>query len=305
MSRILQVRLTGAEARPGQIAAADVARMIIGLERAIARAAYLALGRPRLAATGRHTAAVEAASRLRFVGTQAGSFVGLLALPDSGLLDSDGLDLQVEDLSRRAFDRLVAFIQAPAEDADAQLAAAVAQLADELGIGERIDTLTLGESDPARPSAVIDLAVRRRMRQLSHRPPTHREDLVVGTLFEADFERHTARLRMPAGGRTVTVSFSPDMADDIQQALRGEAQLEGRVRYDPGTGTATSIETHAVVRAEQLVIHNGDWSFTENLSVAELQQRQGVEGRVDLAELAAEDLTEEERDAFVAALSGT
>lgn len=45
--RILQVRFTGPDARPGQIAAADVARVITGLERAIARAAYLALGRPR------------------------------------------------------------------------------------------------------------------------------------------------------------------------------------------------------------------------------------------------------------------
>lgn len=306
MSRIVQARLTGIEARPGQIAAADVARVIIGLERAIARAAYLALRRPRQGATGRHTAAVEAASRLRFVGTQAGSFVELLALPDLGQVDSDGLDLQMDNLSSLAFDRLVAFIQVPPEDADAQLAAAVAQLADELGIGERADSLTLGEPDPARPSAVIDMAVRQRMRLLGHRPPSHRDDLVVGTLFEADFERHTARLRTPAGGGTVTVTFPPEMADDIQQALRIETQLEGRVRYDRGTGTAASIETRAVTRAEQLLIHDGDWSFAENLSVAELQQRQRVKGgNVNLADLAADNLTANERDAFVAALSST
>jgi len=131
-------------------------------------------------------------------------------------------------------------------------------------------------------------------------------DLVVGTLFEADFERHTARLRTPAGGGTVTVTFPPEMADDIQQALRIETQLEGRVRYDRGTGTAASIETRAVTRAEQLLIHDGDWSFAENLSVAELQQRQRVKGgNVNLADLAADNLTANERDAFVAALSST
>lgn len=165
---------------------------------------------------------MEAASRLRFVTTQAGSFVGLLALPDSEQVDS-GLDLQVEDLSRRAFDRLVAFIQVPADDIDAQLAAAVAQLADELGIGERTETLTLGEPDPARPSAVVDMAVRQQLRRLSRRPLSSRDDLVVGTLFEADFELHTARLRMTARGGTVIVTFSPDLADDIQQSLRSEA----------------------------------------------------------------------------------
>ncbi len=304
MSRIIRVRLTGAEAQPGQIAAADVARAILGLERAIARAAYIALGRSRQGATGRHTAAVAAASRLRFVGTEPGSFVGLLALPEVGQLDNDGLDFTVEDLSRRAFEHLVFFIQAPAEDADAQLAAAVAQLADELGVGERTDTLTLGEGDPARPSAVINIAVRQQMRRLSQHAPSHRDDLVVGTLYEADFERHTARLRIPPGGM-VTVTFGPDMADDIQQALRSEAQLEGRVRYDRRTGVASSIETRTVTRAEQLLMRDGDWLFTENLSVAELQQRLGVEGRVNVADLATDDLTEEERDAFVEALRGT
>lgn len=305
MSRILKVRLTGPDARPGRIAAGDVARLITGLERAIARAAYLVLGRPRQGVTGRHTTAVEAASRLRFVGTEGGSFVELLALPVAAQGDDNGLDLQVEDLSGRAFDRLVAFIQAPGDNADTQLAAAVAQLADELGIGERADTLSLGEPDPAQPSAVVDMGVRQQMHRLSRRPPSQREDLVVGTLFEADFERHTARLRMPAGRGTVTVTFPADMADDIQRALRSEAQLEGQVQYDRQTGTATSIETRALVRAEQLLLHEGDWSFTEHFSVAELQQRQGVEGRVNLAGLVTDDLTEDERDAFVAALSGT
>jgi len=304
MSRIIQVRVTGAQARPGEIAASDVARLILGLERAMARAAYLVLGRPRQAASGRHTGAVEAASRLRFVGSGSGSFVQLLALPEARGAIGDELDLSVDDLSRRAFDRLVAFIGAPDDDADAGLAAAVAQLADELGIGERNDTLTVGEPDPGRPQVVVDKAAGQRMRQLAQRRPAHREDAVVGLLFEADFERYTARLRLPAGG-IVTVSFPAELADDVQRALRAETQLEGWVRYDTRTGAATSVETATVVRAEQLLLDDGRWSFSDNPSVAELQQRQGVAGPPDLAELIANDLNEEERDAFLAALSMT
>ena len=304
MSRIIQVRVTGAQARPGEIAASDVARLLLGLERAMARAAYLVLGRPRQSASGRHTGVVEAASRLRFVGSEPGSFVQLLALPEARRAIGDELDLPaVDDLSRRAFDRLVGFIRAPDDDADVGLAAAVAQLADELGIGERNDTLTVGEPDPGRPQAVIDKATGQRMRQLAQRPPAHREDAVVGLLFEADFERYTARLRLPGGG-IVTVNFPAELADDVQQALRAETQLEGWVRYDTRTGAATSVETATVVRAEQLLLDDG-WSFKDNPSVAELQQRQGVAGPPDLAKLIANDLNDEERDAFLAALSMT
>jgi len=304
MSRIIQVRVTGAQARPGEIAASDVARLILGLERAMARAAYLVLGRPRQSASGRHTGAVEAASRLRFVGSGPGSFVQLLALPEARRAIGDELDLPVDDLSRRAFDRLVGFIGAPDDDADVGLAAAVAQLADELGIGERNDTLIVGEPDPGRPQAVVDKATGQRMRHLAQRPPAHREHAVVGLLFEADFERYTARLRLPAGG-VVTVSFRAGLADDVQRALRAETQLEGWVRYDTRTGAATSVETRTVVRAEQLLLDDGGWSFNDNPSVVELQQRQGVVGPPDLAELIANDLNEEERDAFLAALSMT
>lgn len=66
------------------------------------------------------------------------------------------------------------------------------------------------------------------------------------------------------------------------------------------SGIATSIDTRVVTRAKQLLIHDEDGFFAENLSVAELQQCQGVG---DLADLAADDLTEDERDAFVAAPS--
>lgn len=302
MSRIVQVRLVGPEARPGHIAAADVARVITGLERAMARAAYLVLGRTRRSPSGRHTKAVEAASSLRFVGVEAGSFVELLALPDLSPADSELLDLNAPDLSTRAFDRLVSFIGQPTDGGDAELAAAVAQLADELGIGERTQLLTIGEPDPSRPSATIDQLVRQQMRQLSRDLAVHREDAVVGTLFEADFERQTARLRTSTGG-VVTVTYPAEMADQIHQALRGTSQFEGRITYDHKTGMARSIAITVITRAEQLLLFEPEAGFEENLSINELQRRQGVTGPVDLVALQVSDWSDIERDAFLAALS--
>jgi CRISPR/Cas system endoribonuclease Cas6 (RAMP superfamily) len=74
--RIVRAQLDGMDAEPGRVAAADVARIILGLERAIARAAYLVLERARRGVTGRHSLAIESAARLRFVGVDRGSFVG-------------------------------------------------------------------------------------------------------------------------------------------------------------------------------------------------------------------------------------
>lgn len=302
MSRIVQVRLEGPDARPGQIAAADVARVITGLERAMARAAYLVLGRSRRSPSGRHTKAVEAASSLRFVGVDDGSFVELLALPDLSPIEPEFMDLEAQDLSSRAFDRLVSFVQQPLDGGDAELAAAVAQLADELGIGERTQLLTIGEPDQTRPIATIDQAVRRQMRQLSRDLVVHREDAVVGTLFEADFEGQTARLRTSTDG-VVTVSYPAEMAGQIHQALRSTSQLEGRITYDHKTGTARSIAISVITRAEQLLLFEPEAEFGENLSIDELQRRQGVAGPVDLASLHTSDWSDVERDAFLSALS--
>lgn len=56
--------------------------------------------------------------------------------------------------------------------------------------------------------------------------------------------------------------------------------------------------------AEQLLAGDGDWSFTVGPSVADLQQRQGVHALVDPFTLADDDLTDAERDALLAYLSG-
>ncbi|MGC5019979.1 hypothetical protein [Micromonospora sp. DT47] len=302
--RIVRAQLEGIDAEPGRVAAADVARMILGLERAIARAAYLVLGKPRRG-TGRHSQAIESAARLRFVGVERGSFVEVLALPEAADPTDEELPFSVSDLSQLAFDRLIDAITSGAPESDAELAAAVAQMAAELGIGDRNTSITLVDEFATRAGqeprrARIDAAVRERMQRVGDQAPASRDETLVGVLFEADFEGNTARLRL-ANGSVVTVNFSPNLADNIQEALRSRARLEGHVSYHPRTAQATSVELRAVSRSTQLELDVD--SFWESHTFAGLQAAQGITGRVDPAALGITDLTDDERAAFLAALA--
>lgn len=197
--RTVRAKLEGADAQPGRVAAADVARIILGLERAIARAAYLVLGRPRRGVTGRHAQAIESAARLRFVGAEHGSFVEVLALPDGAEPSDDELPISVADLSSLAFDQLLHAITSDDPQLDAELATVVAKMAADLGIGDRNTSITLvadyAGGGPGPRRATIDAAVRARMQRLGERRPTSREETLAGVLFEADFEGNTAKLR--------------------------------------------------------------------------------------------------------------
>jgi hypothetical protein len=302
MARTIRARLEGPDAAPGRVAAADVARVITGLERAIAQAAYGALGEPRRGTTGRHRAVVEAAARLRFVSIQEGSLVQVLALPDADPATEDRFPLEVTHLSTSAFERLVAAINGE-DETDPQLAASIAELADELGIGERNERLTLEDAEPLAVStyrrAIIDQQVRGRMRAAASPNPSAREDVVSGTLVEADFEKGTARLQPPLGG-PVIVRFPTELADDIQAALRQPSELEGVVSYHPTTATAVAVDLQAVSRGVQLTLGIDAEDFWRTRTLSELQAKQGTSGVFDVRELGDPTLSDEERLAFAA-----
>jgi len=273
--------------------------LILGLERAIARAAYTVLGK-RWRGTGRHAHTIESAARLRFVGVESGSVVGLLGLPDSAPSE-DELPIAVADLSSLAFDRLLDAIAGRTSEVDPELAAAVAQVAAELGIGDRNVSLVLSDQvspgdDHIKRRATLDVNARRRMQGVGSLAAREKDETLIGVLFESDFEQGTAKLRL-GDNAVVVVTFSDDLADDIQEALRSRVGFEGSVRYDPKTSQATSVELRSLLYGTQLAL-NGE-AFWRAKTFAELQADQRTTGLVDPADLAISDLTDEERVAFL------
>jgi hypothetical protein len=93
--------LHGPDASLGVVRARDVARLITGLESAVAAAAYATLGKPRRGSTGRHRAAIEAASRLRFQNVESGSVVAVLRLPQLAEVDDGTFDVGIDDRPAR------------------------------------------------------------------------------------------------------------------------------------------------------------------------------------------------------------
>jgi len=77
----LRVELAGEEAKLGEVPAADVARLILGVERAMARAASVVLGRPKTT-TGRYDDVIERAVRLKLRVVVEGSVDAVMEVSD-------------------------------------------------------------------------------------------------------------------------------------------------------------------------------------------------------------------------------
>ena len=265
--------LRGGDATLGVVRASDVARLITGLESAVAAAAYVALGKPRRGSTGRHRAAIEAASRLHFQNVEPGSVVAVLRLPRLAEVTDGTFEVEVDDLAGAAFDRLVASFTNPDDQVDAGIAKALADLGQELGIGERHDELLLTS---ARTPVVghLDAIAKERMRRLADAPLGRQPDVIVGTLHEADFDRRTARLHA-ATGETVTVEFPAELDDKIQEALRAQATFEGIISFDPTTSIVRRVELRRISTPEPLPFDTS--AFWVTTSVEDLAQAQGIE----------------------------
>lgn len=242
--------LRGRDATLGVVRASDVARLITGLESAVAAAAYATLAKPRKGTTGRHRAAVEAASRLRFQGVEPGSVVAVLRLPQLAEVTDSTFDIEVDDLAGAAFDHLITSFAQPDDQVDTGVARALANLGHELGIGERHDELLL-TSARTPGGGRLDAIVKERMRRLADAPLGHQPDVLVGTLREADFDHCTARLHT-ATGETVVVDFPAELADEIQEALREQAAFEGIITFDPNTATVKRVELRRISIPEPL-----------------------------------------------------
>jgi hypothetical protein len=303
----LRIKLEGETARLGQISAADVAQLILGVEKAALQAAAVVLGRPKTT-TGRYQGVIEQAVRFRLVSVEGGSVVPVLELPE--LLppaDSEALDIEVSTLGQMALDSVldVAEDTAP-QPAHPLIAKALLDVAEKLHVGDRYDAIVFDESPShARHGrhVRIDSSVRARLRAcvdeanvMASRP----EDL-TGVLFEADFEKRTARLRTPAQG-VVDIVFSAEHDDIIQTALRQSSTVRGDVVYDPHTNMVRSVRLTEVLHGiEQLVLDPGE--FWRELSFQELAEHQGSGRPVDPESLYDAGATDEERDAFMTAIA--
>jgi hypothetical protein len=296
----LRVVLSGESAELGKVPAADVAKLLLGIERAVARSASVNLGRtakPR----GRRASAVAETARLRLRAIEPGSVVPVLELPDIPH-EAEPLILGEPPPSENAVHKVFDALQD--EPSHPSIINALVQLTEELGIGERYESLSLKLlNDEVEREVIVDASTRQRLRAQAGLPTPIREETVIGTLVEADFEKRSARLRSP-DGQAVSVTFGEELADEIQEALRRQAGFIGQVVYDRDSMQARSVALHSIWRPEQLMLGVDVDAFWQVPSYEDLAEQQGAGlAPVDPDDLYDADATDEERDAILTAIS--
>lgn len=301
--RQFRVKLEGPQAELGRVPAADVARLLLLLERAAAQAAAVELRQPKTT-TGRYKGVIEQSVHFRLVAVEKGSVMPVLELPEPAPaeLGAAKLEFDVVTLGEAAVEALLAGAKKPT---DPLIAKAILDVADGMFVGERYDAIVIEVPRKGRRArrVKIDAKARRRLRRCvdAAPEPTLRTDDLVGSLVEADFERRTARLRTPTED-AVEVAFSDDQADEIQAALRQSSTVRGDVSYDAKTHTAKSVRLTKIVRGiEQLALDPSE--FWNDLSFEDLAARQASGRPVDPDELYDDGATDGERDAVMAALA--
>jgi hypothetical protein len=296
----IRLVLEGGHAALGEVPAADVARLIDGAIRAIARSAEVIAGREP-GQVGRSGTATENATRFVLRAIEPGSVAIVLGNPLPAADETGGLDLDDPRLTDMALGSTLDSLSGI--DLDAYVARGLADLADELAIGSRYTSLRFEITGPnaTRRSAVLNRQARTRLRQIVEQSRHEVPTALVGTLVEADFERHTARLRT-SNNTVVRVNFTEDHADEIQRALRQSAEFEGIVTFNPDTSQAIAVEMRAIRRTQQLGLDLDDSDYWRVATVADLAAEQGVEPVTDLSPLHDTEATDQEIDDLFEAL---
>ena len=119
-------------------------------------------------------------------------------------------------------------------------------------------------------------------------------------MWEATQYLAAALQRTPLGP-SVTVHFSDDQAQDIKEALRKNSQVQGRITYNKTTSAIVSGDPTEIALMEQLVMPDVE-DFWIKRSLDNLAEAQGV-GVVESIKMLQDDtISEEEAEAFIAAL---
>jgi hypothetical protein len=245
MSRY-RVRLAGGRAQLGEVDAGDVAHLVTGLQRVVARAAGASIGR-QVTGLGRWGRLPEEVTRFRLDGVGPPGVTLDLSLPaDDDAADQLALgDLRLGD---RAWDLAMAAVTGERRD-DRPVLEYLARLADDLKLGARYQAIELsreGRTGEAR----LDPAGRARIEEAVVRLRRVEAGRVAGTLVEADFERCVARVRTD-DGEQVAVRFEPELADEVYEALRRPTELDGQVELDLTAGRVTAIQVTTISRPAQ------------------------------------------------------
>lgn len=304
-ARILRVRLEGENVSLGTVPASDVANLLLLVERVIARAASVEVGRPSRR-TGRRERAVAEASHLLLVDIKSGSVVPVLELPIS-YPDPDepqqAMEMNDEQLSESAVRHVLDTLSGE-PDRHPYVIEALALMAEQMGVGERYSRISFeftGSSSHPRESALDPQLAKEMQEQVERYRTATSHGLLVGTLVEADFEALTARLRS-SEGILVAVKFEESMGPEIKDALTEPGALRGWITYDPVSQMAQSIDLQAVVKSHQSELDFETEAFGRHRSFSELQAEQGISGIVDLNDLADTESAEADLDEYEAAL---
>jgi hypothetical protein len=153
-----------------------------------------------------------------------------------------------------------------------------AEVAEEVGVGRRSRAIIFERiSNSHRSRARIDSAGKGRLARIASSAearPT-RARALTGHLFEANFERQTAQLRL-ATGELVDVEFPPELANDIYSVLRRRPSLVGEVTFDPVAQRALRIRVRKVDTGRQLPLFNVD--FWTDTTIHDLRTGSGTPG---------------------------
>jgi hypothetical protein len=294
-----EVRLVGKNAKLGDVPMVDVARLMLDVQTLIARAAGVAIGR-RPKATGRWEGTIEEATRLRLVRIKRGSVTVEVQGPRADPLDGE-FDLGAESLADVGWSAATSVLTSTSDHDDPDLLVRLLNLGDHLAIGTRYsaiefrtDGAVTAQLDEERRNR-LRTAVERR-RDASSAPPS-----VAGLLFEADFERHTARVRTQEDD-VVELVFDEDQAATIKEALRERSQFQGDVTFDPINNSVKSVRLRRITRFEQLLLGADEESFWASPSFADLATVQGT-APIESFDGLRSSLTDDEYRQFVDTLS--
>jgi hypothetical protein len=297
MTHEFEVRLDGPKAHLGEVPAADVAKLLVGVERVLAHASAYLVNRP-IKSRGRREQLVVDASRVALVGVREGSVVPVFAIPD--VAPPVGFALDAAPLGEHAL-RAALRAATNVSEAPAEVAGALAQLGRDLDIGTVYASLEFRYTNGGPEQRVtIDGAAVARLEERAQSAPRLRSGDIQGVLVEADFEALRGHIRTSEGKR-VTLEYGNELADDIEEAIRERRDFVGEVVYDATGETIESVRLTAIERQSPLWPGLEPGEFWVHRSIDDLMVAQSATASADIASLTI-DASDAEAEAFLEAL---